>query len=322
MKKTLKFAAVLLAAAASTAFAAEPSASSKPIRLVTALPAGADTYVRLLAQRLTELMGQSAVVENRPGGAWVPAARMVITSPPDGHTLLVYSVVILISKNLQPSLNYDPVGDFTPIAKIYGDGGALLVVSPDGPFRTLQDLVAFAKSAPGKAMHGGSHGTSSHLGAASFLAAAGAKGYHVPFKGPGDDFAAIQRGDIHFSVTAATVSLPQVTAGKLRALAVTSGNRIRNIPDVPTLREALNNEMLVQDNWTGLAGPLKMPAAMVTRLHAETQKVLNDAAMRKVIDAGGNTPSIGETTDQFGAFIRRENEKWREIVKVSGLKIE
>ena len=295
---------------------------TRPVHLVTALPAGADAYVRVLADRLTVQLGQSVVVDNRPGGAWAPAALAVSGSRPDGHTLLVYSVVILISKNVQPKLPYDPIADFAPIAKIYGDGASVLYVSPTSRFKNVQDLIAQAKANPGKVAHGGGFGTSSHLQAASFLSIAGARGFHVPFRGPGDDLPALLRGDIDFSFTVTTVVLPQVLSGKLRALAVTSGARVKALPDVPTLREVLNNDLLIQENWTGFGAPAKTPGEVIARWHAETIKVIADPAVLKIIETGGNQPAAAESPEQFGKFIQREFDKWREVVKLSGMKLD
>jgi tripartite-type tricarboxylate transporter receptor subunit TctC len=275
-----------------------------------------------LCDRFTQQMNQGCVVENRPGGAWAPAARAVTGSNHDGHTLLAYSVVILISKNVQPSLPYDPITDFAPVAKIYGDGASVLYVSPTARFRDVRDLIAQARANPGKVTHGGSFGTSSHLQAASFLALAGAQGFHVPFRGPGDDLPAMLRGDIDFSFTVTTVALPQIANGKMRALAVTSASRVKALPEVPTLREVLNNDLLIQENWTGLAAPNKTPREVIARLHAETGKAITHPAMLKVIESGGNAPAAGESPEQFGQFIKREFDKWREVVKLSGMKIE
>ncbi|MFM9969872.1 MAG: Bug family tripartite tricarboxylate transporter substrate binding protein [Burkholderiales bacterium] len=311
----------VVSAAMSVAQAGE-AFPARTVHLVTALPAGSDAYVRVLAERLTQQLGQSVVVDNRPGGAWAPAALAVSGSRPDGHNLLVYSVVILISKNVQPKLPYDPIGDFAPIAKIYGDGASVLYVSPTARFKNVQELIAHAKANPGKVNHGGGFGTSSHLQAASFLAIAGATGFHVPFRGPGDDLPALLRGDIDFGFTVTTVVLPQVLSGKLRALAVTSCTRVKALPDVPTLREVLNNDLLIQENWTGFAASVKTPREIITRWHAETVKVIADPAMLKVIESGGNLPAPAESPEQFGKFIQREFDKWREVVKLSGMKLD
>ena len=313
------FAAVGALARIASAAEAFPT---KTLHLVTALPAGVDAYVRVLAERLSVQLGQSVVVDNRPGGAMVPSVKAVTGPPPDGHNLLVYSVVVLITKNVQPDLPYDPIADFAPVAKIYGGGASVLYVSPSSRFRNVQELIAEARANPGVVKHGGSYGTSSHLQAASFLAIAGAKGFHIPFRGPGDDLPALLRGDIDFSFTVSTVALPMIATGKLRALAVTSGQRVKALPDVPTLREALNNDLLIQENWTGLAAPAKTPREVVTRLNAETFKAVGDPAMLKVIESGGNLPAAAESPEQFAQFIRREYDKWREVVKLTGMKVE
>ena len=312
---------VSLALTAGNNFAAEPY-PVKPLHFITVLPAGPDAYIRVLAARFGEQMGQGAVVDNRPGGSGVPAVQAVLGARPDGYSLLIYSVVLLISKSLQPSLPFDPIADFAPFAKVYGGGASVLVVRPDSPFRNVQDLIAQAKATPGKLTHGGPIGLLGHLNAASFLAIAGVKGFHVPFKSTGDDMPAILRGDIDFTFLATTVALPQVVAGKFRALAVTSADRIRALPEVPTMRELLNHELLVQDNWTGLAVHAKTPEEIVRRLNAETVKALLDPGVRKAIESGGNEPAADESPEQFVAFSRRELDKRKEIVKLTGVKLE
>ena len=154
------------------AFAFAPAAfaqtfPSKPLRLVTALPAGNDAYVRILATRLTEQMGQPAVVENRTGGSFVPPVQAVSTAPPDGHSLLVFSLVMVLAKNLQPSLQMDPINDVAHVAKIYDSGGGMLLVRPDSSFKSVQDLVSRAKAEPGKLSFGGQIAGFGHLNASS-----------------------------------------------------------------------------------------------------------------------------------------------------------
>jgi tripartite-type tricarboxylate transporter receptor subunit TctC len=300
---------------------AAQSFPSKPMRFVTALPAGNDAYVRVLASKFSEQMGQPVVVDNRTGGSFVPPFQAATSAAPDGHTLLIYSPVMQIAKQLQPSLPYDPVADVAPVAKIYEGSGGLLLVRPESPFRSIQDIIAAAKAAPGKLSFGGQIGGFGHLNMASFLAIAGVQAFHVPYKAPGDEMPALLRGDIDFSFLATTLAMPQVTAGKFRVLGVTSGTRMRALPNVPTIAEVLKNDLLVQENWSGVAAPAKTPAELTTRLNAETIKALADPALRKVIEAGGNVPAAGgDRPEQFGAFIRREYEKWGEIMKISGAK--
>jgi tripartite-type tricarboxylate transporter receptor subunit TctC len=293
----------------------------KPMHVVTALPAGNDAYVRILAAKFSEQMGQPVVVDNRTGGSFVPPTQAVASAAPDGHTLLIYSPVMQIAKQLQPSLPFDPIGEFAPVAKIYEGSGGMLLVRPDSPFKSMQDLVAAAKASPNKLSYGGQIGGFGHLNTASFLAITGAQALHVPYKAPGDDMPALLRGDIDFSILATTLAMPQVAAGKFRVLGVTTGNRMRVLPDAPTLVEVYRNDLLVQENWSGVAAPAKTPAALIARLHAETLKVIADPAMRKVVQAGGNEPAAGgDSPEQFAVFVRREYEKWGEIVKISGAK--
>ncbi|MFM9968081.1 MAG: Bug family tripartite tricarboxylate transporter substrate binding protein [Burkholderiales bacterium] len=300
---------------------AQSSFPQRPIRLVTALPAGNDAYVRVLAARFSEQMGQSVVVDNRTGGSFVPPVQAVASAAPDGYTLLLYSPVMQIAKQLQPSLPFDPIGEFAAIAKIYEGSGGMLLVRPDSTFKTMQDLIAGAKAAPGKLSYGGQIGGFGHLNMASFLAIAGVQAFHVPYKAPGDEMPPLLRGDIDFSFVATTLAMPQVAGGKFRVLGVTSATRMRSVPNAPTLVEVFKNELLAQENWSGLAAPAKTPGEITARLHAETLKALTDPTMRKVIQAGGNEPAAGgDAPEQFGAFMRREFEKWGEIVRISGAK--
>jgi tripartite-type tricarboxylate transporter receptor subunit TctC len=320
---SMKFANVALAAMVlgiSGHGMAQSSFPQRPMRLVTALPAGNDAYVRVLAARYSEQMGQPVVVENRTGGSFVPPTQAVASAAPDGHTLLLYSPVMQIAKRLQPSLPFEPVSEFAHVAKIYEGSGGMLLVRLESPFKSAQDIVAAAKAAPGKVSFGGQIGGFGHLNTASFLAIAGVQAFHVPYKAPGDDMPALLRGDIDFSILATTLAMPQVAAGKFRVLAVTTGNRMRVLPNAPTLVELYKNELLSQENWSGVAAPAKTPAEIVTRLHAETVKALGDPTMRKVVEAGGNEIAVNERPEQYAAFVRREYDKWGEIVRISGAK--
>jgi tripartite-type tricarboxylate transporter receptor subunit TctC len=227
---------------------------------------------------------------------------------------------MLIAKSVQPQLAFDPVNDFAPTARLYGGGASIVVVRPDAPFRTLEDMLTYARSNPGKLTHGGAFGLSALLAAASLLAGAGVKGFHVPYKATGDDLPAVLRGELDFTVLASTFGLPQVASGKFRALAVTSGTRMRALPDVPTTREVLRQDLLVQDNWAGLAMHARTSPEHVRRVNAENAKALQAPLVRKAIEAGGNEIHPPESPEQFAGYVRSEFEKWREIVKLSGIK--
>ena len=303
--------------------AAQAQFPSKPLRIVTVLPAGNDGYVRAVASKLNEQLGQPVVVDNRPGAGGVTAAQSVSTAAPDGHTMMIIASAFLIAKAVNPKLAYEPLDDFTPLAKIYGGSSSMLLVRPEHPAKSLEQLLAFARANPDKFSYGvGGIGGQPHLSAAAILALSGIKALHVPFKTQNDVAFALLRGDVDFTILATTTSLPLVQTGKFRVLAVTSGSRIKTFPDVPTVREIIKNDLLVHETFAGLAGPAKTSAELVRRLHGEITKTLTDASVKKALEAGGNEPTLDESAEQFAAFLRRENDKWREIVKLTGVKAE
>lgn len=199
----------------------------------------------------------------------------------------------------------------------------MVLVRPESPARSLEQLLAIARATPDKFIYGvGGIGGQPHLSAASLLAVSGIKALHVPFKIQNDVALALLRGDVDFTILAATTSLPLIQTGKFRVLAVTSGRRAKNFPDVPTVREIIKNDLMVHETFAGLAAPAKTPVELVRRLHAEVSKTLVDASVRKALETGGNEPALEESADQFAAFLRRENEQWREIVRLTGVKVE
>lgn len=300
---------------------AQSSYPTKPLRLVANTPVGPDVYVRMLGTRLADQMGQPVVVENRTGVGGALAAQAVSGAPSDGYTLLIQFVGILIAKQVDPRLAFDPVEDFVQVAKIYDRGASVLVVRADSAAKNLEDLVAQAKASPGKLSYGSSGiGGAPHLAVQLILKITSTQALHVPFKSTAEFYQALLRGDVDFGIFATTSASTQIKAGKVRALVVTTSARTKDLPDVLTLRDVLKNDLLVMENWTGLAAPVKTPAEIVRRLNAETIKALTDPGLRKVIEAAGNEPAAAESPEQYSAFVRRENDKWREIVKVSGVK--
>ena len=202
----------------------------------------------------------------------------------------------LIQKHVEPDVGFDSLDAFAHVIRLTLNG-SVLVVAASSPFVRVADLVAAAKASPGKLNYGsGGSGTPSHLAAASLQAIAGFEAVHIPYKST-DVVPALLRGDLHFSFQVVSFAGSLIRSGKLRALAVTSGTRMRQFPAVPTLNELLKNELLMQESWLGLAFPAKTPSAMVQRMQAATIEITN-----------------------YHAFIRRENDKWRDIVRLSGLK--
>ena len=308
-------------AAVSRVWAADPF-PNKPIRFIIPYAAGGgpDVQARVLGPKLGEILGQAIVIENKVGAAGVLAAQFVAQSPADGYTLLMGSNTHLIQKIMSPDLKFDPLLDFVPVSNVAASP-TVMVVRADAPYKTVQDLVAAAKSSPGKMNYGsGGIGTSAHLAGATLVSLAGFQAVHIPLKGSVEITASLIRGDIDFAFPVAATGVPQVKGGTLRALAVTGKTRLKELPDVPTLQEALRNELAVQESWFGIWVPARTPSDVVGKLHGAVTRALRDPGLRAIFEAGGSTPAISESPQAFAAFVGTENAKWAEIVKLSGVK--
>ena len=308
------------ALAAAGVQAADPF-PSRPIRVIVPYAAGGgpDVLVRQMGPRLGEALGQPIVLENKVGAAGVLAAQFVAQQPPDGYNLLMGSNTHLIQKILQPDLKFDPLTEFVPVSNMAASG-TVMVVRADGPYRRAEDVIAAAKAAPGKMNYSsGGIGTSAHLAGATLVSLAGLQATHVPLKGSVEIMASLIRGDTDFAFPVASTGVPQVKGGKLRMLAVTNGSRLKDFPDVPTLQEVLKSELAVQESWFGFWAPAKTPADVVARLHAAVNKVLAEPAVKTLFEAGGNTAAITASPQVFATFVRSENRKWAEIIKVTGI---
>ena len=321
-RRTFAFAVALgTALAASGAFAAD-AFPTKPIRIVVPYAAGGgpDVATRQFAQKLAEVIGQAVVVENKVGAAGVLAAQFVAQAPADGYTLLLGSNTHLIQKHLSPDLKFDPIGEFAPVTNV-NTSPTVLVVRADYPARNVQELIALAKSKPGKLNYGsGGIGTSAHLAGATFESVAGIKVVHIPLKGSVEIAGSLLRGDTDFAFPIAGTGIPQIKAGKLRALGVSSAARLKELPDVPTLKETTKNELLVQESWFGLWAPAKTPHEVVGALHAASVKALADPKLREQFDAAGSPAAPSESPEAFAAFVKSENAKWGQISKLSAAK--
>lgn len=310
---------LLLALSNAAAFAQYPS---RIITLISPFPAGGgpDAYLRPLAVKLAEQLGQSVIIDNRAGGGGALMMPQLARATPDGHTIGVMTNSILIQKHLQPVLAYDPIGDFAQVTRLI-TGAPVLVVTADSPARRIEDLIAMARAAPGKLNYGsGGVGTPSHLAAATLQSLTGVDIVHIPFKNSGDVVPSLLRGDLHFSFQVASFVIPLIRAGKLRALASGSNARMRDLPEVATLSEVYRNELLTQETWLGLAAPARTPSDTLRRLHAETARALAEPAIVQIIERTGTSPAPSASPDEMQSYVRRENDKWREIVRLSGAK--
>ena len=298
------------------------SAQPKTFFLIVPYAAGGgpDVQARQFGAKLAPLLGSSVVVENKVGAAGVLAAQYVKQSRPDGSTILLGSNTHLIQKHLQPDLKFDPLTDFVPVSNL-ATSPTVLVVRADHAAKTARELLTILKASGGKMNYSsGGIGTSAHLAGATFLAVNGAKASHIPLKGSVEIAASLLRGDTDFAFPVSSTGVPQVKSGNLRALAVTSASRLKELPDVPTLMEIFNNELLVQESWFGLWAPAKTPADAVKRLHAATVKALADPALQQQFVNGGAAAAPSQSPDAFAAFVKSENAKWAQIVKLSSAK--
>lgn len=294
---------------------------SKPVRIIVPYAAGGgpDVLMRQISPKLGEAIGQAIVVENKVGAAGVLAAQFVAQSAPDGYTLLMGSNTHLLQKILQPELKFDPLGEFAPVCNI-ALSPTVMVVRADGPYKKAEDVIAAGKANPGKMNYGsGGIGTGAHLAGATLVSLAGLKATHIPLKGSVEITASLLRGDIDFAFPVAGTGVPQVKGGRLRALAVTSAARLKELPDVPTLHEVLRNELAIQESWFGFWAPAKTPADVIARVHTGANKVLSDPAVKAQFEAAGNSTAMSDSPQAFAAFIRSENRKWADIVKLTGV---
>jgi len=315
-------AGALLAAFALLSHAQAPF-PSKPIRIVVPFPAGGTTDIlaRAVAQKLTETLGQSVVVDNRPGAGGNIGAELVAKSPPDGYTLLMGTVgTHAINPSLYAKMPYDHVKDFTPVILVAGVPN-VLVVNPSVPANSVQELIAYIKANPGKVNFASSgSGTSIHLSGELFKTMAGVSMTHVPYKGSSPALTDLMGGQVQLMFDNLPSSLPQIKAGKLRALAVTSAQRASALPDVPTVAEA-GLPGFEASSWFGLLAPAGTPKDVVTKLNAEVAKWLATPEAREKLASQGAI-AAGQSPDDFTRHIAAETAKWQKVVKESGAKVD
>ena len=292
----------------------------RPVKIISPYAAGGgpDVQLRQFSQPVGEALKQSVVIENKVGAGGVLAAQFVASAPADGYTLLMGSNTHLIQKSLQPNLKFDPVSDFIAVSNM-ASSPTVLVVSADSPYKSVDDLVSAARRTQEGMNYGsGGIGTSAHLAGATFSTLNNLKVTHIPLKGSVEITSSLLRGDTQFAFPVAGTGVPQVKGGKLRALAVTSRKRLPQLPDVPTLNEVMKNELTVQESWFGIWAPVKTSADVVNALHAAVVTALRQPSLRLAFEAAGNEAVPSESPQAFAAFVRSEQQKWAEIVRLTG----
>ena len=302
--------------------AQEKGYPNRPIRLVVPFAPGGtnDIAGRIVADKLAERLGQPFVVDNRAGANMVVGCEIVAKAAPDGYTLLIVAAGFAVNPSLRKKLPYDSLKDFSPVGLV-GGGPYLMVVHPSVPAKTVGEFISWVKSRGGQVSYA-STGTGSppHLAAEMLRVMSGIQMTHVPYKGGGAVLPDLMAGRVSMFFGSITTLKPQVDAGKIRAVGVTTTKRSPAMPDVPTFIESGLKDYEV-DGWYGLVMPGRTPKAMVNRLSTELRNVLNDADTKKRFAQRGMDP-LPSTPEEFGALIKNEIVKWTKVVKAAGIEPE
>jgi tripartite-type tricarboxylate transporter receptor subunit TctC len=295
---------------------------SRPVKIIVPYGVGgsADVYARYLGAKLQESLGQSVVVENRPGGGSIVGTDVVAKSDPDGYTLLMMSNTHTVNETLIPKKPFELMRDFAPVTGVsYSD--LLMVVHPSVPASSVKEFIALAKSKPGALNYASSgNGTPYHMAGELFKAMAAVDIVHVPHKGSDQARAAVMGGQVQMMFDAVPTMAAQAKAGKVKALATTGMKRSAVTPDLPTLDEA-GVKGYEAGLWLGMMAPAKTPRPVLEKLNAEVNKLLDSADVKQTMAKQGTT-TMGMSIEQFDKFLRDEIVKWAKIVKISGAKID
>ena len=311
--------AIILAAA--TAACAEEY-PSKPIRMIVAVPPGgpADTLARMVGPRLSETLGQPVVIDNRPGANGNIAYEIAARAVPDGYTFVLVAAGVAINPSLYREVRFDPVKDFAPITEGISVPN-ILIVHPSVAASSVKELIALAKARPGQlAFASAGSGSSGHLALEEFKHVAGIDVIHVPYKGGGPALTEVIAGQVQALFSLALVAVPQVKAGKVRGLAITSLRRSAVAPELPTIAESGFPGFEVV-GWFGWLAPAATPKPVVERLNRELVRILHDPALKERLVGLGSDP-VGGTPQQFGTFIRSERDRWARVIKQAQIRAE
>ena len=307
-----------------TAFAQAGDYPSRPIRIVVPFAAGGgpDLLARKMAVRLAEVLGKGGVVvENVVGAGGILAAQNVARMAPDGYSILMGASSHITQKAMQPGVKFDPLKDFSFVTRI-AFSPSMLVVSADSPFKTVEDLVAAARKKPGKFNYAsGGVGSAAHLAGAAMVLQAQIDAVHVPYKGSVEIIPSILSGSTQFAFPIASTAVPQVKAGKVRALAVTSAQRMPGFPDLPLLAEVFKNPDLAMDAWFGLWAPAGTPPPVIDALFRAVAKTYEDTALKADAEASGSVIALSRSPDEFRSFVEGETLKFDKLVKAAHLSV-
>jgi tripartite-type tricarboxylate transporter receptor subunit TctC len=304
-----------------TATAVGQTYPSKPIKVIVGFPPGGgnDIFARLVGAKLQEALGQAVVVENKPGANGIIAIESVAKSPPDGYTLLVGATgQITINPVVYSKLPYDPLRDLAPISAT-GSFPLIVTVHPSVPANSIQELIAYAKANPDKLSYSAGS-TSFQLATEMFKQMTGTRITHIPYKGSAQSINALLTGDVQLSFIDSPPVMPQIRAGKLKALAVTSSSRSPSLPEVPTVAESgvPGYEMML---WSAFFVPAGTPREIVSKLHAEVARIVHLPDVKEKFDSFGVVP-IGNTPEELAEMIKDETAKYRAVATAGNIKAE
>ena len=313
---------VVLLTATVPLFSHAQSYPIKPIRVVVPVPAGGtpDMVTRMVAPGVSSLLGQQWVIDNRGGAGGVVGAEMVARASPDGYTLMLSSAGPVVILPYLQKVPYDGMRDFAPVSLISA-GPYVIITHTGAPFKSIKELIAYAKAQPGKLNYASAgSGAPNHMATELFKHMAGIMITHVPYKGAPQGVTAVMGGHIGLNFSSIPPVLQHIKSGRLLALAISSSRRSSQLPEVPTIAESgvTGYEFI---SWFGMFAPAKTPMPIIDQLNAALVRVVNTPEMRKQFETLGADP-IGNSPEAFSAFIRRELEKNAKVVKLAGLKVD
>jgi tripartite-type tricarboxylate transporter receptor subunit TctC len=322
MKKLL--ACITASCLVSSVACAQNAASfpSRPLRLITGFQPGgvSDTVARVTGDKVGELLGQRVIIDGRPGAGGVLSMEIAASANPDGHTLYLGQPVITISPNFRNKPPFDPIKAFAPVSLI-GFGQTMMVIHPSMPVSNVKELIAYAKSQrPGSLRFGHSGaGSTNHLAGELFTVMSGVKLTPIPYKGAASNQLALLQGEIHIAMLPVLAAIPQVKAGRMKAIGVTGAQRSQAVPDVPTIGETLKGYDVPV--WYGFVITAKTPVAIVDKLHAATQRALQTPEVKDRLFSQGIETQLSSRA-QFGKLIQEDAVRWADLVKAAGIVLE
>jgi tripartite-type tricarboxylate transporter receptor subunit TctC len=293
-----------------------------PVRVIVPFPAGGgvDSMGRIVGQKLTEALGKQVFIENRAGANGMIGSEIVAKAPKDGYTLLVNGANFVTTPSLYRNVTYDPIRDFEAVSLI-ALAPNVLVVHPSLPVKSVKELIAFAKARPGEVHYASSaSGSTPHLAAELFKTMIGADMLHVPYRGTGPAITAILSGEVSTMFMPAIAAVPHVQSGRLRALGVTTTERLPALPQLPTVAES-GLKGYQSSQWYGMMAPAGTPAEIVSLLNGHIAKIMKNPEMQKRMTDSGSV-AVGSTREAFAAHLKEEFAKWAKVIQRSGAKVD